>query len=85
MFAIFGLISLALNIVTILLLVRVIVSWVPPWQRTLWARVVKLVTEPLLMPLRRIAQIPVTGGIGIDFSPMLALLIIQLGRQILHL
>ncbi len=85
MFAIFGLISLALNIVTALLLVRVIVSWVPPWQKTVWARVVKLVTEPLLLPLRRIAQIPVTGGIGVDFSPMLALFIIQLGRQILHL
>lgn len=85
MFAIFGLISLALNIVTILLLARVIVSWVPPWQRTLWGRVIKLITEPLLMPLRSIAQIPVSGGMGVDFSPMLALLIIQLGRQLLHL
>ncbi len=85
MFAVFGLISLALNLVTILLLARVIVSWVPPWQRTLWARVIKIITEPILMPLRRVAQIPVSGGMGVDFSPMLALLIIQLGRSILHL
>jgi YggT family protein len=70
-----------LRLIEILLIVRVLVSWVPPWSRSVWGKVVILLTEPILLPLRGIAR--VSGpGIGVDFSPMVALLIIQLIRML---
>ncbi len=52
---------------------RVILSWVNPYPRNellLW--VIRL-TEPVLAPLRKLLPIP-----GLDLSPMLAWLLIQL-------
>jgi YggT family protein len=80
-----ALLALVLRVVEILLLVRVIVSWVPAWGRSVWGQLVRLVTEPILMPLRAIARIPASGTYGFDFSPMLALLIIQLIRMLFRI
>ena len=58
---------------TWLILGRVILSWVNPQPRNellLW--VIRL-TEPVLGPLRRLIPIP-----GIDLSPLVAWLLIQL-------
>ena len=77
------LLSGIVRLVEILLLVRVLISWVPQWSRAPWGRVVIALTEPILFPLRRIARIPVAGNLGLDLSPMVALLLIQLARMIL--
>jgi YggT family protein len=72
-----------LTLIEVLLLVRVLISWVPPWSRSPWGRVVTLLTEPILLPLRGIAR--VSGpGVGIDFSPMVALIIIHIIRVVLR-
>lgn len=52
---------------------RVIISWVNPYPRNellLW--VIRL-TEPVMAPLRKLLPIP-----GLDLSPLLAWLLIQL-------
>ena len=62
-----------LQVYTWLILGRVILSWVNPQPRNellLW--VIRL-TEPVLGPLRRLIPIP-----GIDLSPLVAWLLIQL-------
>ncbi len=62
-----------LQVYTWVILARVILSWVnpnPTNELLLW--VIRL-TEPVLAPLRRLVPIP-----GLDLSPLLAWLLIQL-------
>jgi YggT family protein len=81
--SIWSLLGSVLTLIQLLLLVRVLVSWVPPWGRSVWGKLVTLITEPILLPLRGIAR--VSGpGIGVDFSPMIALLIIHIVRLVLR-
>jgi YggT family protein len=64
---------------TLAIFVRVIQSWVPmrlPWGL---GDFVWNVTEPVLAPIRR--ALPFMGGM--DFSPLIALLAIQLIRSLL--
>lgn len=77
------LLALSLKLLEILIFARVIVSWVPAWQRQPFGQLVTGVTEPLLQPLRNAIRI---GGSGsyIDFSPMIALFIIQAVRSIIR-
>jgi YggT family protein len=61
------------------IVVRVLLAWVPirlPWGigDFVWS-----VTEPILAPIRR--ALPFMGGI--DFSPLVALLAIQMAETIL--
>ena len=73
-FSLINLISLAANIYSILIIIRVILSWVSLDPRnTLVGRVYRL-TEPVLGPVRNL--LPSMGGI--DFSPILVLVGIQL-------
>jgi len=73
------LINLTANILTILIFVWVIASWVlapyHPIRETL-----DRIVEPLLAPLRRI--LPATGPV--DFSPMLLIILIMLAARVLN-
>ena len=62
-----------LQVYSWLILARVILSWVNPNPRNELLMMVYRVTEPVLAPLR--ALIPLRG---IDLSPILAWLLIQL-------
>lgn len=77
----FEVISLIVFLLTLLILVKVILSYfVPPYHPVREA--IDRVVEPMLAPIRRI--MPNTGGL--DFSPMVLILVIQLvGRLILGL
>lgn len=61
-----------------LILARVIISWVAPMSNHVVVRFVYDMTEPLLRWLRR--YLPPTGGI--DFSPLVALIVVQIVQQI---
>ncbi len=56
----------------VLVLGRVVVSWVDPGGRNLWSRRIVFLTEPLLAPIRRL--LPSTGML--DFSPFVLLLVL---------
>ncbi|MFO7173072.1 MAG: YggT family protein [Bacillota bacterium] len=69
----------------LLILVRVLMSWFRPqvWSReTQWffrvEEVVVRLTEPVLAPIRRILP---TGGIGLDFSPIVAAVLLEIVIQ----
>lgn len=64
----------------LLVLGRVLVSWVDPQGRTEIGRLLIGFTEPLLAPIRRL--LPQTGMI--DFSPLILLLITGLLLQALR-
>jgi YggT family protein len=64
---------------TILIFGRVILSWVPtrlPWGLNDF---IFSVTEPILAPIRR--ALPMAAGM--DFSPLIALVLLQLVEQLL--
>ncbi len=76
----FFIIADILQVMVLLILVEVIVSWgimmgsvsaYRPWVRTL-----RRITEPLLAPFRRI--IPPGRMGGLDISPMIAIFLLQL-------
>jgi YggT family protein len=67
------LISTLIYIETVLILVRVALSWFPgidPWNPLV--RVLRALVDPVLRPFRRI--LPTFGGI--DFSPVLAIIVL---------
>ncbi len=74
------LISTLIYVETLLILVRVALSWFPgidPWHPLV--RVLRAVVDPVLRPFRSI--LPTFGGI--DFSPVLAIIVLSwLGRLV---
>lgn len=60
------------------ILARVVLSWVAPQTRHPFARIVLLLSEPILAPFRRI--LPTFGGL--DFSPIIALLALQMLQNV---
>jgi YggT family protein len=69
-----NLIQLALIAFTVLILGRVLISWVDPGGRSQLGVFLHQTTEPILAPVRR--ALPATGAI--DISPMIVLIILTL-------
>ncbi len=68
------LLSLVLNLFLITILIQIILSWVNPGARNPVLSLLHSLNEPLLRPARRV--LPAVSGI--DFSPLLVLVGIQL-------
>ncbi|MBP8000594.1 MAG: YggT family protein [Chloroflexi bacterium] len=76
-------VSLLFTIFYIILLARVLLSWVrvSPYDPT-WGPIIRFIhqiTEPLLAPIRRL--LPATGGL--DFSPIIAFFLISLLERLI--
>jgi len=70
-----------LSILELLVLARVILSWVAsPYSRNPVVQLIRGVTDPMLEPIRSI--LPRTGPF--DFSPMVLILVLQLLKGFLH-
>jgi YggT family protein len=67
------------TILKLALIVRVVSSWLPVSPYSLWIRWSYSLTEPLLLPLRRI----VPGMGGIDFTPIIAYFLLDIIESIL--
>ena len=63
----------------LILLARVILSWLPVDAHNPIVRFLHEVTEPVLAPIRSV--LPLVGPV--DFSPLVALLLLELLRMIL--
>jgi YggT family protein len=78
-----AIICLALQLYVYVLFARVIFSWFPISPGSAMqgiSDVLRMLTEPVLGPLRRALPPVRMGGMGLDLSPLIALL----GVQILH-
>ncbi|MHA2610776.1 MAG: YggT family protein [bacterium JZ-2024 1] len=62
-----------IGIYEIVILIRILLSWVPPLMQTSFYFFLASITEPFLHIFRRI--LPPIGVV--DFSPMLALLVLE--------
>ena len=74
-----GLIGLAGQIYTWLLIATVLISWILPDPSHPVVRVLSRVTEPILSPIRNL--LPTMGRM--DFSPFIAIVAIQLLVRVL--
>jgi len=73
------LVRVVATIFTVLVFARVILSWVNPPMHNPLVRFVVRTTEPLLGPIRGL--LPAMGGL--DFSPVLLLIAIQLAERLI--
>ena len=59
-----------IDLYSLVVLVAVVMSWLPQGRRNPLATIVDSLTEPVLVPIRRV--LPAVGGL--DFSPMVLLI-----------
>jgi YggT family protein len=90
--AVISILCVVLNIYTIILFIRVVVSWAylfgfrPPYTgpvRTV-LDLLEDVTEPVLKPLRAVIPPVRAGGMGLDLSMIVAFVILFVLRQAFH-
>ncbi|MFO7918662.1 MAG: YggT family protein [Anaerolineae bacterium] len=67
------------RVLNIAILVRVLLSWISLGRESQLVRVIYEITEPILGPIRR--AVPSFGGL--DISPMLGLILVQILRSVL--
>ena len=77
------LISIIIDALTILIIIRAVLSWVPQvtWRYREISRFIERVTEPIIAPFRRLAPPQKTGNV--DISPALAIIALYIIRSIL--
>ena len=68
-----------IDLYTVVVFIAVIISWLqlPPDNPV--ARFTRMATEPLLVPIRKL--VPATGGL--DFSPLILLILLRVVRGML--
>ena len=71
--------SLAFNVLIGLIVLRAVLSWFDPAGRHPIVRGVDRVTEPLLAPIRLVLP----PASGVDFSPLVLILLLYLLRSLL--
>ncbi len=76
--ALVGLVLTVLSLYTWVIIIRALISWVSPDPYNPIVQILRQLTEPVLRPLRRLLPPRMTGGL--DVSPILAILLIQLVR-----
>jgi YggT family protein len=72
-------ISILTQVLFFAILIRALMSWIMPNDSSGISRVLQDVTEPVLAPIRRV--LPPVGGI--DFSPLLAMVLLQVVGNVL--
>ena len=75
-----GLVSFVFRAYSILILIRVLLTWVSISPYHPAVRILHQITDPVILPLRRL--IPPIGG-TVDVSPIAALIILQIVHSIL--
>jgi YggT family protein len=70
----FRFLGLLCEVYTLIIILRIIISWISPERSNVIWRILYQVTEPILSPLRRI--LPPMGVI--DLSPLVAVVVLQL-------
>lgn len=76
-----NLLVLLLYLYTWVIIIRAVMSWMNPDPNNPLVRALVLVTEPVLKPLR--ALVPPSRLGGLDVSPILAIVLIQILRYLL--
>ncbi len=76
-FAVAVILQYLITILTWIIIIRALISWVNPDPYNVIVQILHRITEPILAPLRRI--IPMQNA-GIDISPIIAILLLWFVR-----
>ena len=71
------LVNFGFRLLMLLILLRVAASWLDPGRRMEHFRLLYAATEPILAPFRRLFYL---RGMRFDFSPLVALLCLEIAR-----
>ena len=76
---------LAVDIYWVILLVRIILSWVPSLPQPVMpvARFVRAATDPLMLPLRGVLPPVQMGAMAFDLSPLILIFAVSIVRSLL--
>ncbi len=76
------LISFVVRIYTLIIIGRAVMSWVQPNPNNPIVQALYRFTEPVLSPIRRVLAKSIPS-MGIDFSPIVAIILLQVFERIL--
>lgn len=73
------------NLLELLIFIRILLSWIPIFgYNNPIGRLIYSLTEPILGPCRHMLdKSPLGGGMMLDFSPVIALILMMLVKQLL--
>jgi YggT family protein len=72
-------IDILARLLSLAILVRVLLSWIPIDRSGRFAEIILQITEPVVGPIRKV--LPSLGGL--DFSPMVAMILLEMVRTLL--
>ncbi len=77
-------VNYTVEIILWIITIDIILSWVNIGSGS-FVRMIRSITEPILRPFRNMLRNSALGGPGLrlDFSPLLAMLFLQLGRNVI--
>lgn len=85
MYSVVSLVLLAINVLTWLIIIDAILSWVPDlryrWREA--TRILEQIVGPILSPFRRLVPPSKTGGL--DISPLLAIVSLNLLESLIRM
>ena len=79
--SVFGILAYLVEAYVFVLILRALLSWLPARPGTVLSRIVRgldVVTEPVLRPVRRVLPPIRAGGMGIDLSIIVVILVAQI-------
>lgn len=72
------------NFIEAAILVEVILSWVMPGKKNTFTDLLHIFTDPFMMPGRKLQSL-IAPNLMIDFSPIIALIIVDIIQRIIFL
>ena len=72
------------RVLNFLIIARIVLSWLSPNTHSTVNRIVYQLTEPILLPFRNLLLKIGLGGGMIDFSPILAVLALDVIRNLIY-
>lgn len=76
--------NLFFYVLEMLIFARVLLSWLPIGRGSAIVQLLYSLTDPILGPCRRMLdKSPLGGGLQLDFSPIIALILMMLVKQLL--
>ena len=73
------------DLLSFAILIKCILSWFPINHNNIICRIIDALTEPILGPIRRMMQrSPLGGGMMLDFSPVIAYILMSIVYSILR-
>lgn len=77
-------IDMFFQVIYLFILIRIILSWFPISRNNGIVAMIYSLTEPILGPIRHmIDKSPIGGGMMLDFSPVIALFVMNIVKSLL--